>query len=87
MAHYVVYALERLRDGTEEYSKVVSSIEEAEKYLEKVIGGFFGRNMEFRLFELGVEIPLKKVVTKEPQPEKEVTKLVVDRRVNKRGKK
>lgn len=65
---YVVYAVERLRDGTEESVKVVFGLEAALVLIQKWSEGFVGCNTDFRLFELGKEILLETVKEETPQP-------------------
>ena len=72
--HYVVYCLEHLRDGIEEGSKIVASLEAAEEVLDKWANGFAGSNCEFKLFELGPEVPIGKGVVETPQPSIKKTK-------------
>lgn len=64
---YVVYGCEHLRDGEEEFARIVSSIDEAMEIINK--DRFARDNHTFKLFELGKEIPLeakvKKTVKKE----------------------
>ncbi len=72
--HYVVYWCEHLRDGIEEGAKVVSSIEEGLKLIDKIANGFAGCNCEFKMFELGKEVPIKAGAVEEPQPSKKTIK-------------
>lgn len=67
--HYVVYYFERLQDGHEEGAKVVGSLEEAIKIIEKWSNGFGGNNDNtiFKLFELGKEIPITEQIVEEKQ--------------------
>lgn len=77
---YVVYWVERMRDGDEEGAKVVRTQEDALELIEKYANhGIGGCNTNFRLFELGKEILLNREVVKEPLPVvvKEKTKFSV----------
>lgn len=56
---YVAYCIKRLRDGTEECSKIFNNKEDALEWLEKLENGFAGSNCDFALFELGKQIPLE----------------------------
>jgi hypothetical protein len=64
MKHWVVYGCEHLRDGIEEWAKVVSSVEEALAYINS---GRFQHNYTFKIFELGKEVPIKQRTVKEEQ--------------------
>lgn len=59
MKGYVVCFCERLRDGTEEGAKVFPTREKAIEFINKIANGFAGDNCDFRLFELGKEIPIR----------------------------
>ncbi len=78
---YVVYYLERLRDGIEEGAKIVSSVEEGLKLIDKwantsSMGS--AHNHEFRLFELGKEIPLSEGTAEKTEVVKTVRKFQVN---------
>ncbi len=66
---YVVYYVTFLQDGHEEGSKVFAKLDEALKYIDW-LGNTGGDRTEFRLFELGKEIPLNVETVEEPQPSK-----------------
>ena len=66
MMTYVVHICERLRDGFEEFAKLFSSKESAIAWINK--GRFAQDNHEFRLFELGKEIPIEQEAVKIRQP-------------------
>lgn len=63
---YVAYWCERMRDGIEEAAQIVASIEAGLLLINTLANGFAGTNMEFRLFELGEEIPIESVNKIEP---------------------
>lgn len=65
---YVIHGCERLRDGIEEWARVVSSLEEAEAYLDKRGNGFAACNMSFKVFELGKEVGVAEETVEQPQP-------------------
>lgn len=72
LSGFVVYGLERLRDGYEEWAKCFAKKETALSYINDIVGRGIG-NYEFRLFELGSEVPLEAADIEVPQPAK-VTK-------------
>lgn len=74
---YVVYYCEQMRDGTSDGAKVVVGLENALAVADKIVNGFCGDNTEVRLFELGVEIPLKRQIIEEAQPARTKAKMVV----------
>ena len=72
---YVVYGVEHLRDGIEEWGRVFTKIEDALAYLNK---DFFAKgNMTFRLFELGKEVHITTEKTEVPQPSKVTERFVL----------
>ena len=73
----VLYWRERLRDGNEEGARITATKEEAVLLANKLLGGFAGCIMEFKLFELGKELPLKKETVVEKQPDKIERKFVL----------
>jgi len=63
---YVVYWCEHLRDGHEEGAKVLPTLESALEFLSSAATRWFaGSNYEFRLFELGREVPLERTEMEE----------------------
>lgn len=73
----VLFWCEYLRDGTEEGAKVIPNKRAAVELANKLLSSFGGCNTEFKLFELGKEVPLGKETVEEPQPSKKTTKFVV----------
>lgn len=73
---YIVSFTYHSNDCEEHFSQPFASIEEAMAYINKK--HFAGDSFSYRLFELGKELPLKKVTVQEPQPPKAVTKFVVE---------
>lgn len=74
--HYVVYWREHLRDGIEEGAKVLQGLQPALDFLNKLVAeSFAADNMDFKLFQLGEEIPLT--------PSNEVKKTVTTTKVRK----
>lgn len=67
---YVAYCLERLRDANEECAKIFNNKQAALDWIEKLANGFAGCNCDFKLFELGKELPLTETVEETPQPSK-----------------
>ena len=67
VSNYVGWYEEHLRDGHESGAKIFGNKQDALDWF----GGFseFG-NYEFKLFELGKEIPIKLEAVEEPQPPK-----------------
>ena len=60
---YVVYFCEHLRDGEESGAKIKSSLEEALHFINE--GNWWPKdNISFKLFKLGDEIPLTKIIFK-----------------------
>lgn len=79
---YVLYWCEHLRDGIEEGAKVFKSIEAVEEFLNtKAVNFFAFDNHEFRLFEMGRELPLKLAKSKKVVHTEEVRqfKVIQDR--------
>jgi len=74
---YVVHAVERLRDGREEWARVVCGLDDAIAMINQSSNGFTGCNTDYQVFELGKEIPLEIVKEEEPQPAKVKTKFRV----------
>lgn len=72
LSGYVVYGVERLRDGTEEWAKAFAKLDAALAYINETAARGMG-NYSFRLFELGREIDLVADDVEVPQPAK-VTK-------------
>ena len=64
---YVVCCTERLRDGIEEYSKVVKGRAAAVDLINKW-AGLGARNLEFHIFELGSEVKIIGEELEVPQP-------------------
>jgi hypothetical protein len=64
---FIVYAVEHLRDGIEEWARLFDTKEAALAYINKVATGFAGSNCTFRLFTIGTEIPLKKSTVETPR--------------------
>jgi len=63
---YVVYWCEHLRDGREEGARVLASLDAALAFLSDAATRWFASsNYEFRLFELGREIPLRRAEREE----------------------
>lgn len=65
---YVAHAIEHLRDGTEESSKVFRCKEDALEWINKIANGFAGDNHTFKLFLLGKELTLEQSEVEVPQP-------------------
>lgn len=62
---YMVYCFERLRDGTEEFSKAFDNqdgngLQRALDYMAMMGSGFGHETMELKLFELGRQLPVKR---------------------------
>lgn len=72
-AGYVLYVYTQLQDGHEEFTKVFAGTDDVLKYLNNR-GNWPGDSSEYRLFELGKEIPLESYEEREPQPDKVVVK-------------
>ena len=70
---FVVYVCERLRDGTEEWAKVVTGLTEAIEYATRMKQGFNPHNIECLIFKLGEHVPLVEKVVEQPQPSVKVT--------------
>jgi hypothetical protein len=65
--HYVVYYCEHLRDDHNEGAKVFPTLAAALAFLTKARNEWFAAdNHEFRLFELGKELPLKQCEVQTP---------------------
>jgi hypothetical protein len=65
---YVVYYCECLRDGREEGAECFDTVEQASAFINADSWGAGYRNITFRLFELGRELPLVRVTEQVPQP-------------------
>lgn len=73
---YVVAAIEHMRDETTEYGKFFKVKADALLWIDQRLNGFAGSNMEFHLFKLGDEVPLKFGEQMEMQPAKLVKRTV-----------
>lgn len=82
MKNYVVYVYTRYQDCSEETAKVLGSVEEALAWINKYCKGYGGGVSEYKLFELGKEIPLTTETVEVPQKPIVTTKVVL-----KKGKK
>ena len=71
---YVVYWCGPIHDG----AKLVFSLEVALELINRIKGGWpLGGNCEFRLFELGKEIPLHRETVEELQSPKKTMKYIL----------
>ncbi len=75
---YVVYFHERLRDGQEEWAKVVTGIAAALEAANTYADGINRHNKTILLFKLGQQVPLAEVSVEEPQPPVTRVRLVLD---------
>lgn len=78
--HYVVWWCERMRDGNDEVAQIVASEEAAVALIDKIANGFAGSDMEFKIFELGNEIPLERDTTEKPRPPVTATRYAIKKR-------
>ncbi len=78
ITNYVVYCCERMRDGQEEWAKVITGLDNALAYMNKIKDGFCGSNTTIELYELGKQIKVEETVVKEAVvTEKEKTQFKV----------
>ena len=75
--HYVVYAVHRYQDCTEDRAEIVSNLESALELVEKMGKPTPSCMTSVQLFELGVEIPIEKIEVKVPQPPIVTTKFQI----------
>ena len=74
---YVVWWCEYLRDGEETGARIVDTVDEAIRLVDKIANGFAGSNCQFKLFELGKEIPLSEGTAEKTEIVKTVRKFRV----------
>lgn len=74
---YVVIAVEHMRDGSEDCARCFATERDALAWIDKLLNGFPGDNYTFQVFELGRELKLTFDKIMEPQPAKEVKKVVM----------
>ncbi len=75
--YYVVYWENQLRDGREDGARVYDHIEKAIIAINNMMQGFGGENSDYKLFELGKEIPLTITTEEVPQPSVKKNQYVV----------